>query len=169
MSGQKDFYMIGGPMGVGKTAVCQRLKADLPNSVFLDGDWCWDASPFQVTEETKAMVLANIRAVLGNFLRCSAYENILFCWVLDRQDTIDAILQGLPPCRVHPVSLLAEPDTLRARLAADIAQGRRNPDIVARSLARLPLYPPLRTAKIHTDGKTIPQVAAEVERVGEGL
>ena len=49
----KILYLIGGTMGVGKTTVCQRLKMDLPNSVFLDGDWCWDANPFQVTEETK--------------------------------------------------------------------------------------------------------------------
>ena len=47
--------MIGGTMGVGKTTVCQQLKHDLPNSVFLDGDWCWDTNPFQVTDETKAM------------------------------------------------------------------------------------------------------------------
>ena len=51
----KRLYLIGGTMGVGKTTVSQQLKHDLPNSVFLDGDWCWDASPFQVTEETKAM------------------------------------------------------------------------------------------------------------------
>ncbi|MEG1013421.1 MAG: hypothetical protein RSI33_04160 [Clostridia bacterium] len=31
-------------MGVGKTAVCQSLKQKLPNAVFLDGDWCWDAN-----------------------------------------------------------------------------------------------------------------------------
>ena len=49
----KTLYLIGGTMGVGKTTVCQLLKQDLPNSVFLDGDWCWDASPFQVTDETK--------------------------------------------------------------------------------------------------------------------
>ena len=48
----KTLYMIGGTMGVGKTTVCQQLKQDLPNSVFLDGDWCWDANPFQVTDET---------------------------------------------------------------------------------------------------------------------
>lgn len=47
-------------MGVGKTTVCRRLKVLLPNSVFLDGDWCWDMHPFQITEETKAMVLDNI-------------------------------------------------------------------------------------------------------------
>lgn len=56
----KTIYLIGGTMGVGKTTVCQHLKIKLNNSVFLDGDWCWDAHPFQVTEETKKMVLHNI-------------------------------------------------------------------------------------------------------------
>ena len=70
----KTLYLIGGTMGVGKTTVSQILKKRLPNAVYLDGDWCWDASPFQVTEETKAMVLDNICHLLSNFLRCSAYE-----------------------------------------------------------------------------------------------
>ena len=38
----KTVYLIGGAMGVGKTTVSQQLKKDLANSVFLDGDWCWD-------------------------------------------------------------------------------------------------------------------------------
>ena len=46
-------------MGVGKTAVSQQLKSDLSNSVFLDGDWCWDANPFQVTNEAKAAGISN--------------------------------------------------------------------------------------------------------------
>ena len=54
-------------MGIGKKTVCQQLKQDLPNSVFLDGDWCWDASPFQVTDETKAMVTNNICYLLKIF------------------------------------------------------------------------------------------------------
>ena len=61
-------------MGVGKTTVCRRLKVLLPNSVFLDGDWCWDMHPFQITEETKAMVLDNICHLLYNFLGCSAFQ-----------------------------------------------------------------------------------------------
>ena len=55
----KKLYIIGGTMGVGKTTVGQQLKKDLPNSVFLDGDWCWDADPFQVTEETKTLDYTN--------------------------------------------------------------------------------------------------------------
>ena len=74
----KTLYLIGGTMGVGKTAISQQLKKDLPNSVFLDGDWCWDADPFQVTEETKEMVMQNICCLLNNFLHCTAYENIVF-------------------------------------------------------------------------------------------
>ena len=56
-------------MGVGKTTVCQQLKKELPKSVFLDGDWCWDASPFQVTEETKAMVLDKIVERVNNVVQ----------------------------------------------------------------------------------------------------
>ena len=36
----KNICFIGGTMEVGKTTVCQLLKDRLPNSVFLDGDWC---------------------------------------------------------------------------------------------------------------------------------
>ena len=33
----KTLYLIGGTMGVGKTATCQQLKSMLPNAVLLDG------------------------------------------------------------------------------------------------------------------------------------
>jgi len=55
----KNVLLIGGTMGAGKTSVCQELKRTLNQAVFLDGDWCWDADPFQITDETKAMVLQN--------------------------------------------------------------------------------------------------------------
>ena len=87
----KRIYIIGGTMGIGKTTVSQLIKRKLDNSVFLDGDWCWDAHPFQVTEETKKMVLENICFLLNQFIHCSAYQNIIFCWVLHEQNIIDTI------------------------------------------------------------------------------
>ena len=90
----KTIYLIGGTMGVGKTTVSQQLKKELPNSVFLDGDWCWDADPFQVTEETKAMVMRNICFLLNSFLHCTAYKNIVFCWVMHEQSIIDEIINS---------------------------------------------------------------------------
>ena len=127
-------------MGVGKTTVCQQLKQDLPNSVFLDGDWCWDASPFQVTDETKAMVTNNICYLLNNFLKCSAYENIIFCWVMHEQSIINSILEKLDTqnCEVKSISLVADEKTLCERLSMDVERGIRSEDIIA-SRSRMPL------------------------------
>ena len=55
-----------------------QLQQLLDRSVFLDRDWCWDAHPFQVTEETREMVLENISFLLNSFLRCSAYDHVIF-------------------------------------------------------------------------------------------
>ncbi|MFR6277747.1 MAG: AAA family ATPase [Acutalibacter sp.] len=105
----KRLYLIGGPMGVGKTTVCQELKRLTAPSVFLDGDWCWDMEPFQVTAETKAMVQENIAFLLGQFLRCSAYETVIFCWVMHQREIIQELLASLPleGVEVRAVSLLA--------------------------------------------------------------
>lgn len=160
----KKLYLIGGPMGVGKTTVCQALKRRLPNSVFLDGDWCWDSSPFQVTEETKAMVMDNICHTLNNFLACSAYENVIFCWVMDRKNILDQLTSQLHLDGVesHAFSLLCTPDELTRRLEADIAKGLRQPDVVARSLERLPLYDALNTQKVDTTGQTVAEVVQNI-------
>lgn len=160
----KKLYLIGGTMGVGKTAVSQQLKNDLPNSVFLDGDWCWDASPFQVTEETKAMVTDNISYLLNNFLRCSAYENIIFCWVMHEQFIIDSIVERLntESCIVKYISLMTDEATLRKRLEADVVAGKRTEDVIERSIARISKYQSLNTIKIDTVNKTIKQVADEI-------
>lgn len=101
-------------MGVGKTTVCQQLKRDLQNSVFLDGDWCWDASPFQVTDETKAIVIDNICYLLNNSLKCSVYENIIFCWVMHEQSIINSIIEKLDTknCAVNCISLVANKKSL---------------------------------------------------------
>jgi len=146
----KAIYLIGGTMGVGKTTTGQILKSILKNAVFLDGDWCWDADPFQVTDETKEMVMDNICYLLNHFIHCSAYENIIFCWVMHRQDIIDRILERLDTagCDVRTVSLVCRPEALAERLNADISAGLRAGDIVERSVRRLPLYERLNTQKI---------------------
>ena len=163
----KTVYMIGGTMGVGKTTVSQLLKHDLPNSVFLDGDWCWDASPFQVTDETKAMVMNNICYLLNNFLKCSAYENIIFCWVMHEQSIIDFILKKLDVqnCDVKCVSLVADEKTLCERLSKDVERGIRSEDVIERSIARIPMYQALNTIKIDTNAKTASVIANEIKQL----
>ena len=160
----KHLYIIGGTMGVGKTTVCQKLKKILPNCVFLDGDWCWDADPFVVTPETKTMVIDNITYLLNNFLYSSAYDNIVFCWVMHEQSIIDTIKIRLDTrdARVKIISLVADEDTIRQRLMADVERGLRTADVIERSIARIPLYEGLKTRKIDTVGKTPQEIAGEI-------
>ena len=109
-------------MGVGKTSVCKELKLKLNNSVFLDGDWCWDSTPFVVNDETKNMVIENICFLLNQFIHCSSYENIIFCWVLFKQDIIDTIIKNLDTnnCFIKTISLTCSETTLKSRLEKDI-------------------------------------------------
>ena len=163
----KNLYLIGGPMGVGKTTVCQRLKKELPAAVFLDGDWCWDADPFVVSGQTKAMVQRNIAFMLNSFLGCSAYENVIFCWVMHRQAIIDTLLSALDTHgrRVHVISLTASEEQLSNRISADIARGKRDGGSLRRSLGYLPLYRRLDSVKIDTTGLSRRQTAEKIARL----
>ena len=166
----KRLILIGGPMGVGKSAVCSELVGRLQPGVYLDGDWCWNMKPFAVTEETRAMVMDNICALLGRFLTCPELEYVIFGWVMHQQEIINAIcarlqLEGV---EVSCFSLMASQRVLRDRLVQDIAQGKRGGDIISRSLAYLPLYEQLNTWKIDTDHATARQVAIRIIRVLEG-
>ncbi len=88
----KTVYLIGGPMGVGKTTVCQILKNQQNNCVFLDGDWCWDMHPFIVNEQTKAMVMKNICFMLNQFV----------CQILKNQQNNCVFLDGDWCWDMHP-------------------------------------------------------------------
>lgn len=163
---QKKLYLIGGTMGVGKTAVCRYMKQKLDNSVFLDGDWCWDAHPFQMTEETKCMVMQNICFLLKQFIRCTVYEHIIFCWVMHEQSIIDEILGNLDQeaCEIEIISLMCSPEVLKKRLKKDIRNGIRTEDIIERSVKRLPLYEKLNSRKIDTDSKSVQNIVEEMLR-----
>ena len=158
----KTLYLVGGPMGVGKTSVCQLLKRRLDRCAFLDGDWCWDMDPFVVNDETKGMVLDNICFVLDRFLHCTEFENVVFCWVLHQQGIWDAILSRLDTrgWRVVRAALVASSEALVRRLQGDIDAGRRQPDVIPRSLARLPLYEKLDVLQIDTSERSAEETAS---------
>lgn len=125
----RTLYIVGGAMGVGKTTTCRLLCERLENSALLDGDWLWDLHPFRVTDVTKRLVCDNIVAVLNNFLACPELENIVFCWVLHRQDILDGLLSRLHTAgwNVRRISLTCTEPALRARLEKDVCAGLRRP------------------------------------------
>jgi adenylate kinase family enzyme len=146
----KSLIIVGGTGGVGKTTTCRELQKILPRNVFLDGDWCWDMRPFVVTSETKKMVESNIAHLLNNFLDCSEFENVIFCWVLHEQYIWDDLIGRLNhnDCTIYRFSLVINKQALSERMSHDIARGKREPDSIERSVARIPLYDALDTVMI---------------------
>ncbi|MFU0799651.1 MAG: Nucleotide kinase [Xylanivirga thermophila] len=135
----KNLIFINGTMGVGKTATSRELQKLLPNCVFLDGDWCWDMSPFIVNDETKKMVVDNISYLLNNFISCSVYENVIFCWVMHKQGVLDDVLSRLDKrdSILYKFSLVCSEQSLISRITKDVELGIRTKDVINRSIPRL--------------------------------
>ena len=163
----KRLILIGGPMGVGKTAVGRELQKHLPKCAFLDGDWCWDIRPFVVNDETKAMVMENIHCLLNGFLRCAAIENIVFCWVMHEQGIVDAVLAGLAleGVEVCTLSLIADEAALAERIRGDVARGVRQMDVLERSLTYLPKYAAVDSVKVDTSARSVSEAAEEIMQI----
>ena len=165
----KTLYMVGGTMGVGKTTTCTLLRDSLDRCAFLDGDWCWSMHPFVVNEETKALVEDNICHILNGFLRCTAFDSVVFCWVMHDQSILDGLLKrlNLRDVRVVSVSIVCSEDALRQRLIRDVEAGRRTPDVIARSVQRLKLYDLLDTVKLDVSAMPPEEAAQRIRALAE--
>lgn len=163
----KKLYLIGGPMGVGKTATGTILKNMIPGSFYLDGDWCWDMNPFTVTDYTKEMVMDNICYLLKNFLKCPSCRTVVFCWVMHEQGIIDEIVSrvGARDLEIVKLSLICREDILLRRLQKDIDAGLRDGEILERSIARIPFYRHLDTMKIDVSDLSPIQAAEFISRM----
>lgn len=158
----KHVYLIGGPMGIGKSTVCNQLNQDLDHSVFLDGDWFWNMDPFIVNQDTKNMVLDNITHCLNNFIHTPGIENIIFCWVMHKQDIIDQIIQKLDTegVDIHLISLICEKEELIKRMLID----RRDNQTIRKSLQYLELYKDLDTQKIDVTTLDVQKTIDKIKR-----
>ncbi len=158
----KHVYLIGGPMGIGKSTICNQLNQDLDHSVFLDGDWCWNMDPFVVNQDTKNMVLDNITHCLNNFIHTPGIENIIFCWVMHKQDIINQIIQKLDTegVDIHLISLICEKEELIKRMLID----RRDNKTIRKSLQYLELYKDLDTQKIDVTTLDVQKTIDKIKR-----
>ena len=63
----KKLIIINGTMGVGKSSVGQLLNKTLPNSAFVDGDWCCKVN-IPLNDQIKNLYIKNITSLINNYL-----------------------------------------------------------------------------------------------------
>ncbi|MEG2671763.1 MAG: nucleotide kinase, partial [Ruthenibacterium sp.] len=102
---------------------------------------------------------------LNQFLKCSQYEYIIFCWVMHEQSIIDSLLSALhtDDCLIKSFSLVADKQSLVKRLKSDIDSGIRTEDVIDRSVSRINHYNALNTEKIDVSNITPSQAAALIK------
>jgi len=162
----KKLVIVNGSMGVGKSAVCEKLYKRLNTSVWLDGDWCWMMNPFTVTDENINMVQNNIISLLNSFLHNSSFRYVIFSWVIHLEEIFDTILGDIDTEEydLYKFTLMCSEETLRRRILGRAGGTVESAD---RSIARLALYEKMDTVKIDTTDLS-PELAAEriIEIIG---
>ena len=137
----KRFYLITGPMGVGKTTVGKRLCDKLKRTAFIDGDWCLAIHPFVGNKETKNMAIDNIIYLVKNYIKCSECDSIVLSWIMS-DNTINKIINEISNCdlRIFSITLICTESALRKRWDNDLITEWRNEEELKNSLLSLDDY-----------------------------
>ncbi len=162
----KKLIIINGTMGVGKSTVSELLLKEMENSVYLDGDWCWNMNPFTVNEENIEMVLKNIIFLLRSFLNNSNFQYVIFCWVIHKEEILKNILYEIGDLdfELFKFTLLCNETELAKRIAGDIKTGKRKTDQISESISRLELYKNMDTYKIDVTNRTSKETMEEIRK-----
>ncbi len=116
---QKKLIFISGTIGSGKTTLSKKIINTIPNSIMLDGDWCFQQGcDWHFDETTKQMAIKNIIYVLNNFLENPNFETVIFCWTLHRQAMMNQIYNSLNMNNVsfYHFRLLCSDEVLKERI-----------------------------------------------------
>lgn len=160
----KKLIIINGTMGIGKSTTCKELNKALNNSVWLDGDWCWMMDPFIVNDENKKMVIDNIVYILRNYLTNSAFQHVIFNWVIHTEEIFDMILKRIDDLefRLFKITLICNEEALKNRIFIDIENNLREENSIERSLERLKSYKNMNTIKVDTSSINISQTVKKI-------
>ena len=156
----KTLLVLNGAPGIGKSVTAREIQKRLYRSVWLDGDWCWMANPWIVTQETKEVAESNMAFVLSNFLGCSEYRYVIYSWLFRRNEVLRSVLDRLTTSAFETIfiTLTCEPETYKSRL---MHAGRKNSDI-QRHVKTLAMCSDVDAIQIETTGVAIPAVVEAI-------
>jgi len=155
----KKLILLSGSPCVGKTTVGQYLFEQYSNSAYLDGDWCWCVNPFSVEDKRLRNGDKSMSFVLSNYLQ-SEFEYVFFTSVVLTDCEIrENILKDITAddYEVLGFTLTCSEETLVKRHDERGDEGDTN-----FFWLHLPPYP--TDIVIHTDNKSVPEIAREMKR-----
>lgn len=136
----KKLIFIHGPNGVGKSTLCKNLNLKIPNSAWLESEWCRMTNPFTFNEEIIKMIEKNISFMLRSYLECSSLEYIIFNYGFHgpRKKIFENILKNLSDIeyKLIPITLTCSYDENRIRMIKD----GRDRDRIDRALSVRDIY-----------------------------
>ena len=170
----KNLIVINGAPGMGKTTISEELTRILPNNVMLECDSFMWSNPYVSTDEANQIRHENITFCLNNYLRCSAWHNVIVNWVFVNQETLDGILSpiNLENISVHVFSLTCRNDIWKARMDTEAINMKR---VVETTYSKWTerinngYYNDINATIIDTSNLTAKQVAEKIaSEVGNG-
>jgi len=157
----KQFVLLYGPPGSGKTTIGKAVNREIDRSMFMDVDDLWNMEPFVVNDDNKKMVESNIISVIGHFMENPSIDVMIMAWVVHTKELVDffkAITCDYLQCKCTYIRFYAEGAVLKKRMKD---QGRDAGSIKhALEIARK--YPSLEDYLVDTSKKDLCDVTSEV-------
>lgn len=159
MPKQKLIIITGSPC-VGKTTVTDKLFTSFENSAFFDGDWAWCVNPFSLDDPRLRNGDKTMSFALSTYLN-SGFDYVFFSSVVAVDKAIrEGILNDITAkdYSVTGFTLTCSEETLRKR-------HQKRGDTTECSFFWLHLKPHEGDHVIHTDNKSVQQIADEMKAV----
>lgn len=124
-----SLILIYGPNGVGKSSTCRLLHQRLPNSAWLEPEWCMQINPFVLTPEVQRLVECNLIHMIRGYLSCSLVKYVIFNYGLQgpRRQILDRLIAGLSDLSYTfiPIRLTCSEEENVRRTVSDIRDDER--------------------------------------------
>jgi gluconate kinase len=169
--GRPRAVLLMGVYGTGKSSVAGEIAEILEKRSIayaaLDLDWlAWFQAPGHEPHSDQRMLLANLRAVVDNYLGAGVRRFVLAYSVRSRTD-LDEI-RAILPIALTVVRLTVPLDEIERRLRSDVTSGRQDDLREARDWLAQSVGVGIEDVTVAND-RPIPDVALDVlERVGWG-
>lgn len=159
----KRLITLLGANGVGKSTTSRLLNRLIPDSAYIDMEYCCALNPFRHTEDTIPFIQDNMYALLANCMTHSCVHTILLPYGLHgaRAQIYQNVLQKLRAnyaFSYHPIVLECAEEENIARMRAD----QRDEARIRRALEHSNVYRESPFPRIDTTGKSAAEAAQAV-------